>query len=362
MMLSIAGVSVRYGTGRDVITAVDAVSLDLPDGQVLALLGPSGCGKSTLLRAVAGLEPVAAGRISWRSGDDDRDRAADGGVDLASIPVHRRGFGLMFQDGVLFPHRTVAGNVGYGLRFTGVGRAEQRRRIYQLLELVGLPGMGERAVASLSGGQQQRVALARALAPSPRLLLLDEPLAALDASLRSKLLTDLREVLTQSRATALFVTHDQDEAFAIADQIAVMRDGRILQTGPPAQLWGHPANEWVAGFVGYTTVLPAGHGIDGLPPGPVALRPAALVADRVGALTATVLAARRTPDAVRLTVRLPGGIAAQAISRTVPISGDVLTFAVDEDGTARLPGGVEPESELDSFEHGTASDMGQLRT
>ncbi|MDQ2845930.1 MAG: ABC transporter ATP-binding protein [Actinomycetota bacterium] len=346
-MLSIDAVSVRYGTGRDALTAVDEVSLDLPDGQVLALLGPSGCGKSTLLRAVAGLEPVADGRISWHSaGDsgDSGDRAADGGIDLASIPVHRRGFGLMFQDGVLFPHRTVAGNIGYGLRFTGLDRAAQRRRVAELLELVGLPGLGERAVASLSGGQQQRVALARALAPSPRLLLLDEPLAALDAALRSKLLTDLREVLTESRATALFVTHDQDEAFAIADQIAVMRDGRILQTGPPTQLWRHPATDWVAGFVGYTTVLPAGHSIDGLPPGPLALRPAALIANRAGPLIATVLAARPTPDAVRLTVEMPGGIAAQAISDTAPAIGDVLTFAVDEAGLARLPGSVEPKA------------------
>lgn len=342
-MLSIAAVSVRYGTGRDALTAVNEVSLDLPDGQVLALLGPSGCGKSTLLRAVAGLEPVAAGRISWHSAADQADRAVDGGVDLASIPVHRRGFGLMFQDGVLFPHRTVAGNIGYGLRFTGLDRTAQRHRIAELLELVGLPGLGDRAVASLSGGQQQRVALARALAPSPRLLLLDEPLAALDAALRSKLLTDLREVLTESRATALFVTHDQDEAFAIADQISVMRDGRILQTGAPSQLWRHPATDWVAGFVGYTTVLPAGHGIDGLPPGPLALRPAALVANRAGPLIATVLAARPTPDAVRLTVEMPGGIAAQAISDTAPAIGDVLTFAVDEAGMARLPSSVEPK-------------------
>lgn len=344
-MLRITGVSVRYGTGRAALTAVDDVTLSLPDGEVLALLGPSGCGKSTLLRAVAGLEPIARGRISWDSQGQDPLQSTD----LASIPVHRRQFGLMFQDGVLFPHRSVAGNVGYGLKFAGLGRAAQRRRIDELLELVGLPGLGDRGVASLSGGQQQRVALARALAPSPRLLLLDEPLAALDAALRSRLLADLRDVLTESRATALFVTHDQGEAFAIADQIALMRDGRIQQTGTPTDVWRNPVDDWVAGFVGYTTVLPAGHGIAGLPVGPVALRPNALVADQAGPLTATVVAARPTPDSVRLTVELPGGVAAQAISDYGPAIGEVLGFAVDEAGTARLAGQVG--------ETGTALDM-----
>jgi thiamine transport system ATP-binding protein len=330
-MLTIDRVTVSYPAGRKSVIAVDDVCLELPDGAVLALLGPSGCGKSTLLRAVAGLEPLATGRICW----DD--------VDLATVAVHRRHFGLMFQDGVLFPHRTVAGNIGYGLPFTGMNRAAQRRRIGELLELVGLPGMGTRRVGSLSGGQQQRVALARALAPSPRLLLLDEPLAALDAELRSRLLTDLRTVLAETRSTALFVTHDQGEAFAVADRIALMQAGRIRQTGTPTQLWRNPRDGWVAGFVGYTTVLPAGHQVAGIGPGPIALRPAALVADPAGPLTGTVLAARPTPDTVRLTVQLTGSDPVQAISDTVPTVGAVVRLRLDAAGTASLPpGGTVP--------------------
>jgi len=328
-MLTVEGLTIRYGAGKSAVSAVDDVTLQVDDGQVLSLLGPSGCGKSTLLRTVAGLEPVAGGRIRWN------------GEDLAAVPVHRRRFGLMFQDGVLFPHRNVAGNIGYGLRFTGLDRARQRRRIDELLELVGLPGLGARKVASLSGGQQQRVALARALAPSPRLLLLDEPLAALDASLRARLLTDLRTVLADTRTSALFVTHDQGEAFAVADRIALMNTGRIRQVGTPTTVWRHPADEWAARFVGYTTVLPAGHGIPGIADGPVALRPAALVADQHGGgqpgrLTGTVLSARPTPDTVRLTVDLPGAGVVQAISETLQVVGDTVILSVDRTGTAQI--------------------------
>ena len=329
-MLTIESITVRYGTGKSAVSAVDDVSLRVADGEVLSLLGPSGCGKSTLLRTVAGLEPVAGGRICWD------------GADLAPIPVHRRRFGLMFQDGVLFPHRNAAGNIGYGLRFTGMDRAAHRRRIDELLELVGLPGLGARKVGSLSGGQQQRVALARALAPSPRLLLLDEPLAALDASLRARLLSDLRRVLAETRTSALFVTHDQGEAFAVADRIALMDSGRIRQVGSPTAVWRHPVDAWVARFVGYTTVLPAGHGVPGIDDGPIALRPAALVADRqendrsTGRLTGTVLSARPTPDTVRLTVDLPGAGVVQAISETLPAVGDIVALSVDRTGTAPI--------------------------
>ncbi len=225
------------------MTAVDQVSLTVPDGRVVALLGPSGCGKSTLLRAVAGLEPVRTGTISWD------------GVDLARIPVHRRGFGLMFQDGVLFPHRSVGQNVGYGLRIAGVRGAAADRRVAELLDLVGLQGFGDRSVTELSGGEAQRVALARALAPRPRLLLLDEPLAALDRALRESLLADLRVILNETGTPAIFVTHDQAEAFAIADRVAVMRAGRLVQTGAPREVWAAPIDEWVAGFVGYPAVI-----------------------------------------------------------------------------------------------------------
>jgi thiamine transport system ATP-binding protein len=231
-MLQLHDVTVRYGAA----TAVRGVSIDVADGEVLALLGPSGCGKSTLLRAIAGIEPLASGRVAWD------------GVDLARVPIHRRGFGLMFQDGVLFPHRTVAGNVGYGI----ARRPDAAKRVADLLEMVGLAGYGGRRVATLSGGEAQRVALARALAPRPRLLLLDEPLAALDRSLRAALLADLDEVLRSTGTTAVFVTHDQAEAFAIADRIALMRTGRIVQIGTPGEVRESPVDPEAARFLGLT--------------------------------------------------------------------------------------------------------------
>lgn len=225
-------------------TAVAGVSLDVGPGEVVALLGPSGSGKSSLLRAVAGLEPVAEGTVTWD------------GVDLAGTAVHRRGFALMFQDGQLFPHRDVAGNVGYGVE-TSLGRDARRARVTELLALVGLAGFEGRDVASLSGGERQRVALARSLAPRPRLLLLDEPLSALDRALRERLAGQIRAVLTATRTPAIFVTHDHDEAFAVADRIAVLDEGRLLQVARPVELWRHPASRRVAEFLGYEAFVPA---------------------------------------------------------------------------------------------------------
>ena len=220
-------------------TAVRGVSLDLAPGEVLALLGPSGCGKSSLLRAVAGLEPVAGGSIAWD------------GRDLAGVPVHRRPFGLMFQAGQLFPHRDVAGNVAFGLQMAGVKRSAAAGRVAELLDVVGLSGYAQRPVATLSGGERQRVALARALAPEPQLLLLDEPLSALDRGLRDRLAADLRAALVATGTTALFVTHDHDEAFTVADRVAVMDAGRLLQVAAPEDLWRAPASRRVAEFLGY---------------------------------------------------------------------------------------------------------------
>ncbi len=294
--------TVRFGA----VTAVDAVTLDVADGSVLALLGPSGCGKSTLLRAVAGIEPPASGSVLW----DD--------VDLARIPLHRRRFGLMFQDGVLFPHRTVAGNVGYGLR----GRPDAPDRVAELLEMVGLAGYQDRRVATLSGGEAQRVALARALAPRPLLLLLDEPLASLDRALRDQLLVDLKEVLAATGTTAIFVTHDQGEAFAVADRIALMRSGRIVQTGAPQEVWQAPQDAEAARFLGCGVVIPgwvedAGgpcvtRTMVGAVPGraeQVGLRPAALVVDPAGTIAATVLTAVPGPERQVLTVRVDARVA-----------------------------------------------------
>ncbi|WP_172192847.1 ABC transporter ATP-binding protein [Actinomyces faecalis] len=226
----------RSGPVDGPVRAVDGVSLTVSRGEVVALLGPSGCGKSSLLRAVAGLEDLAGGEICW-DGDD-----------VVALPVHRRGFGLMFQDGQLFPFRDVAGNVAYGL--AGVPRAQRRERVEEVLALVGLSGYGAREVTTLSGGQAQRVALARALAPRPRLLLLDEPLSALDRTMREQLAQDLRRILTGQGTTALYVTHDHAEAATVADRVGVMEAGRLLATGTMAELRRHPGSAQVARFLG----------------------------------------------------------------------------------------------------------------
>lgn len=240
--LRVAGAVVTYGP----TTAVAGVDLDVHRGEVVALLGPSGCGKSSLLRAVAGLEPLSAGELTWD------------GSDMRQVPVHRRGFGLMFQDGQLFPHRDVSGNVAYGLQMAGLPRAEQQERVAELLDLVGLSEFAHRSITALSGGEQQRVALARALAPRPRLLLLDEPLSALDRALREHLATELHDILRTAGTTALYVTHDHDEAFTVADRVALMRAGRLVQTATPAQLWAHPVDAAAARFLGYWVVQRSG--------------------------------------------------------------------------------------------------------
>ncbi|NJP52877.1 ABC transporter ATP-binding protein [Streptomyces sp. SBST2-5] len=240
-LLSLQAATVRFG-GR---TVLDSVDLSVAEHEIVCVLGPSGSGKSTLLRAVAGLQPLDSGRVLL------------GGRDQAAVPAHKRGVGLMFQDHQLFPQRDVAGNVAFGLRMRGVSRREQAGRVAELLDLVGLPDAGGRAVAALSGGEQQRVALARALAPSPRLLMLDEPLGQLDRSLRERLVVELRELFGRLGTTVLAVTHDQGEAFALADRVVVMRDGRIAQSGTPLQVWQRPADAFVARFLGFENVVEA---------------------------------------------------------------------------------------------------------
>ncbi|MEU6464770.1 ABC transporter ATP-binding protein [Streptomyces sp. NPDC046976] len=240
-MLSLQGATVRFG-GRAVL---DAVDLEVAEHEVVCVLGPSGSGKSTLLRAVAGLQPLDAGRVSLA------------GRDQGGVPAHQRGVGLMFQDHQLFPQRDVGANVAFGLRMHGVAKGERDARVGELLELVGLPGAARRAVAALSGGEQQRVALARALAPRPRLLMLDEPLGQLDRSLRERLVVELRELFGRLGTTVLAVTHDQGEAFALADRVVVMRDGRIAQSGAPLDVWRRPADAFVARFLGFENVVPA---------------------------------------------------------------------------------------------------------
>jgi len=214
MALEVEHLSVRFGA----TTAVDDVTLSLATGEVLALLGPSGSGKSSLLRAIAGLEPCT-GEIRWD------------GESVVRVPPHRRGFALMFQDGQLFPHLDVAGNVGYALRVAG---RRDEERVAELLELVGLAGFARRRVTELSGGEQQRVALARSLAASPRMLLLDEPLSALDRDLRERLAGELRDILRARGMTAILVTHDRDEAGVIADRVALLDRGRLVSDGVSA--------------------------------------------------------------------------------------------------------------------------------
>jgi thiamine transport system ATP-binding protein len=295
--LEVRGLSVRFGD----VLAVDAVDLEVPAGSVLAVLGPSGCGKSTLLRAIAGLERPTAGSTSYD------------GRDLAGVPVHRRGFALMFQDGQLFPHLDVAANVAYPLRLRHVERERRRARVAELLALVGLEGYDGREVTSLSGGERQRVALARALAVEPRMLLLDEPLSALDRGLRERLATELREILTAAGVTAILVTHDHEEAFAVADRMAVMRAGRIVQRGSLEEVWSHPADAWTARFLGYATVLDGDAAVrlrEVAAPGErwssVALRRSALRVDPDGPLAAIVSGARVTPGQVRLELDVEG--------------------------------------------------------
>ena len=328
-MLALRDVTVRYGD----TAAVDDVSLDLASGQVLAVLGPSGCGKSTLLRAVAGLEPLASGSIAWD------------GTDLSGTPTHKRGFALMFQDGQLFAHLTVARNVAYALRLRRTPSARVAVRVRELLDLVGLSGYGDRLPGTLSGGERQRVALARALAVEPRLILLDEPLSALDASLRERLAGDLRSILHAAGTTALLVTHDHEEAFALADRLAVMRAGRVVQHGAIDQVWREPVDEETALFLGYARVLrddPARRVLDAaaLPPAyAVALRRSALVVDDAGSLHAVVESARVTPELVRLVVGVEGVGTVDAVAplggRVAP--GDEVSLRVDVTRLAVLP-------------------------
>ncbi|MEU2790701.1 ABC transporter ATP-binding protein [Streptomyces sp. NPDC007100] len=242
-LLRLDDVTVRFRAGQR--PALDAVGLSVAAQEIVCVLGPSGSGKSTLLRVVAGLQAADAGRVFLE------------GRDQSGVPTHRRGVGLMFQDHQLFPQRDVGGNVAFGLRMRGASRAEQERTVAELLDLVGLPGAQRRAVAALSGGEQQRVALARALAPRPRLLMLDEPLGQLDRGLRERLVVELRRVFGELGTTVLAVTHDQGEAFALADRVVVMQEGRIAQSGTPLEVWQRPATEFVARFLGFDNVVEA---------------------------------------------------------------------------------------------------------
>lgn len=219
------------------------VSFTVAPGETVCLLGASGSGKSTLLRIVAGLDEAEGGEVCWD------------GEPLGSWPAHLRNFGLVFQEYALFPHLTVAENVAFGLRMQGLPREAVRLRVVETLEMVDLAEFGKRRVTDLSGGEQQRVALARALAPRPRLLMFDEPLGALDRALKDGLLDELRRILRESRVPAIYVTHDQEEAFAIAGRVLLLHEGQIVRSGPPVEVWGRPGSAWAARFLGLGSVL-----------------------------------------------------------------------------------------------------------
>ncbi|HEY1639068.1 MAG TPA: ABC transporter ATP-binding protein [Streptosporangiaceae bacterium] len=234
------GLHRRYGQ----VTALDGVDLTLHPGELVALLGPSGCGKTTTLRLLAGLEDADEGRITV------------GGVDITRQPASKRDMGMVFQAYSLFPHMTVQQNVAFGLRLRKVSKEQRDARALEMLELVGLSAQAGRYASQISGGQQQRVALARALAIEPKVLLLDEPLSALDAKVRGQLRDEIRRIQLEVGITTLFVTHDQEEALAIADRVGVMRDGQIEQLGPPIEVYSRPGSSFVAEFVGLTNRLP----------------------------------------------------------------------------------------------------------
>jgi len=240
-------VSKRFGD----VTAVDALTLDIRQGEFFALLGPSGCGKTTLLRLLAGFEVPSEGRILLD------------GEDIGAVPPHRRPVNMMFQSYALFPHLTVEGNIGFGLRQENVGRRERRERVADMLALVKLQGFGRRRVGQLSGGQRQRVALARSLIKRPRVLLLDEPLAALDKKLRAETQFELMELQRKLGTTFVIVTHDQEEAMIVSDRIAVMDQGRLVQVAAPPEIYERPKSRWVADFLGEVTLIEGSLNDDG---------------------------------------------------------------------------------------------------
>jgi putative spermidine/putrescine transport system ATP-binding protein len=246
--VKLVGLRKTFGSGSRAVQAVDGVSLAVGDGEFFALLGPSGSGKTTLLRLIAGFETPTGGRVEL------------GGVDVTRLPPFRRDVNTVFQDYALFPHLSVQDNIEYGMRVAGVPRQERRRRAKEALATVRLDGFGERSPAQLSGGQRQRVALARALVNRPKVLLLDEPLGALDLKLREQMQVELAAIQRQVGITFVVVTHDQEEALTLSDRLAVVNDGRVEQIGTPAEVYERPATRFVAGFVGTANLLTPGTG------------------------------------------------------------------------------------------------------
>lgn len=240
-ILSVSSVSKSF----EHIQALKDIRFSMDEGEIVALLGPSGCGKSTLLAIIAGLEHPDRGTVTWN------------GMDLVDTPPHLRDFGLMFQDFALFPHMNVYANIAFGLKMAHLATDQLSQRVHEMLSLVGMPDSSRRDVNTLSGGEQQRIALARSLAPHPRLLMLDEPLGSLDRNLRERLVVDLQDILHRMHQTAIYVTHDQEEAFTIADRIILMNAGQIEQIGTPQEIYRDPASVFVSRFLEMTNLIPA---------------------------------------------------------------------------------------------------------
>jgi thiamine transport system ATP-binding protein len=326
-MLKVDSVHVQLGE----VDVLHDVSFSVDEGETVALLGPSGGGKTTLLRVIAGLETPVAGRVSLD------------GRDLAGVPVHERNIGLMFQDYALFPHRTVEGNVEFGLRMHRVSKPDRRARVAEVLELVGLSGFEARSVSQLSGGERQRVALARSLAPGPRLLMLDEPLGSLDRTLHDRLVLELRHVFAAQGIGVVYVTHDQTEALALADRVTLLHEGRVVQSDTPRALWSRPCSPFVARFLGFTNL------IDVEVRGGQVLTPAGVLTDAPQRRDGAAIALIR-PSAVHLVEESP----LTARVESVVFHGDRTTIALVVDQDLRLDalvGSVAPhEGETVAFE------------
>jgi thiamine transport system ATP-binding protein len=335
-MLEVIDVTVGAGTR----TILDGVRLRVPEGDVVSVLGPSGAGKSTLLRVIAGLQPPERGVVRWR------------GRDVTGVPPHRRGFGLMFQDFALFPHRDVAANVGFGLRMQGVDGRSAARRVDEVLDLVGLSGFGPRSVGTLSGGEQQRVALARSLAPSPEVLLLDEPMGSLDRVLRERLPLELRAIFAELRLTVVAVTHDQHEAFTLGRRVVVLHEGRVIADDTPEALWSRPPSPFVATFLGFRNVATA-IVVDGVARTPwgsvpvpgvadgrrtVLLRADGFSADAEGPITGIVTARVFRGDHELLHVAVPGAPPLEVHARwpSPPAEGEAVRLAIRGDAVVAL--------------------------
>ena len=325
-MLDIQDVSFAY----DQAAVLRDVDLQIEQGEIVCLLGASGSGKSTLLRLIAGLEQDYRGDIRLN------------GKSIKAIPVHQRGFGYMFQDFALFPHMTVSENVAFGLKMQSVSKSERQTRIESALKLVGLAQFGERDVSQLSGGEKQRVALARSLAPQPRLLMLDEPLGSLDAGLRERLMIEVRDIIKQVGLTAIYVTHDQQEAYAVADRIAIMHEGAIVQVDTPQNLYHRPKTPYIARFLGFTNIFPpdtfSGQFHVDQSADAILLHPDGLFLSEKGQLQGELVECIFRGDSYRLTVKVEAETLVFSIpsNQPVPSVGSTVQVYVEEGAVIAL--------------------------